>query len=496
MKAITCFSVLMALWAAGCSDDGTTTQDARPATDATLWPCDEVGKACNAHDPCAINPVCGEDLLCHASFLQDCNDSLDCTTDSCGGPGQCINRPKEGYCALLVKGQGTSDFKCFTKEQRNPSDPCQKCDPSQEPSKWSDASGDVCDDNDPCTKDDRCSSGICEGTFVNCSDTLKCTEDICDGKGGCGHKLIAGNCVIGMVCYKDQEPDKGGCAVCDVSQSVTAWTPLPNVCKIGESCHAPGDKDGTGCGVCDPTQSSTAWSPALDACLIEGMCHASGAKDLVSCGACDPTKSTTYWTPQSGNCLVDGTCNTTGTKSSVGCGVCDPTKSALGWSALASAVKASSADFESGVGGFTLDAAVNGVGWQVTQKRAHGGSGSLYYGNPTTGTYDNAAQNKGSAKLAAVTLPASGKAAVLLWLYLDIETGSGFDELTIKANGATLWTKAASGTAYRRWFQVELNLSSLAGQSVVLELAFDTKDGWSNSGEGVYLDDLLLLTGC
>ena len=37
---------------------------------------------------------------------------------------------------------------------------------------------------------------------------------------------------------------------------------------------------------------------------------------------------------------------------------------------------------------------------------------------------------------------------------------------------------------------------ALAGQSVALKLSFDTMDAWSNSGEGVYIDDLKLVTGC
>jgi len=480
----------------GCSDDGTTPrQDARPGTDSQLWACTEPNKACNAHDPCAINPVCGEDYLCHPSFLQDCDDELDCTRDSCGGPGQCVNTPNEGFCALLVKGPGSSDMQCFAKEQRNPSDPCQKCDPTQNPGKWSDASGDICDDENLCTKDDRCKSGVCEGTFFNCSDSLVCTDDICDGKGGCGHKLKGGYCLIDNKCYKDKQKDQGGCAVCDVGQSVTAWTLLPNLCKIGQTCYQPGDKDGTGCGVCDPQKSATGWSPATDACLIAGICYPSGAQDQGSCGTCDPQKSSTSWTPTSGSCLVDGKCQSSGTKSPSSCGVCDPVKSPGSWSPASGAATAASADFESGAGGFTLDPAVNGVGWQVSQKRAHAGSSSLYYGNAQS-NYDNGAQNQGSAKLASVALPSGGKAALFFWLYLDVEAVSGLDELTIKAGGTTLWTKASSGTIYGAWFQVELDLSSLAGQSVVLELHFDTKDSWSNSGEGVYVDDVLLLTGC
>jgi len=482
---------------AGCSDDNGPAKDAGPASDSTLWPCEDPGLSCNAHDPCAINPVCGEDHLCHPSFRQDCDDGLSCTKDSCGGPGQCINTPDPGSCALLVKQSGTSEMQCFSKGDPNPDDPCQQCDPDQDPNKWSDASGAICDDKNPCTKDDRCKDGACQGTYFSCSDELVCTEDICDGKGGCGHTLKTGYCLIGKACFKDQEKDAGECAICDVSKTHTAWTPLPGLCKIGESCYQPGDKDATGCGVCDPQQDGSVWSVATDACLINGVCYASGAPQPGGCATCEPTKSTTAWTPKSGSCLVGSVCASSGATSPSGCGVCDPAKTAQGWSPASGSTTPAQADFESGTGSFTLDPAVNGVGWQVSTKRAHQGSSSLYYGDPAKASYDNGAQNGGSAKLPTLALTAGKKSALWFWLYLDTETTDGFDVLSVKVGTQTVWQKSSTTVLrYGEWFPVEVDLSSFAGQSVALSFAFDTKDAWSNSGEGVYVDDVKLLTGC
>ena len=106
------------LWIlAGCSDDSVApTQDSGPTGDAAaLYPCKEPGLTCNPHDPCAINPVCGKDLLCHPESYQNCDDGLDCTVDTCGQSGSCLNTPKEGSCALLVKDPkgGASEMKCL-----------------------------------------------------------------------------------------------------------------------------------------------------------------------------------------------------------------------------------------------------------------------------------------------------------------------------------------------------------------------------------------------
>lgn len=491
---------------ASCSgdDNGSTAKDAAPGTDSTLWKCSEPGLACNAHDPCAINPVCGEDYLCHPSFRQDCNDGLDCTKDSCGGPGQCINTPEQGYCALLVKKPGGSEMTCFRQGDPNPADPCQQCDPQKSQGKWSDASGAPCDDKDPCSQNDKCVDGQCKGTFVSCSDGLVCTQDICDGKGGCGYKLKPGYCaIIGAggkkECHKDGAKDPSGCAVCDVSKDPAKWTPLAGLCKIGTSCYQPGDKDSTGCGVCDPKQSGTEWSPATDACLIGGLCYQPGAKSPLGCASCDPKQSAAAWTPDAGKCLVDGKCHQSGAKSASGCGTCDPLKSADSWTPVSGSSTLASIDFESGASGLTLDPAVKSVGWQVSQSRAHGGKASLYYGDQQTKSYDNGAQNKGSATLAAVTLAAGKKSALTFWLYLDAETGDGFDVLSVTAGTQTVWQKSAATVppaSYRGWIPIEVDLSALAGTSVTIKLTFDTKDDWSNSGEGVYIDDLRLITGC
>jgi hypothetical protein len=484
----------------GCSDDVDPTTDgsAGPDGGGKLWPCPEPGKSCNAHDTCAINPICGQDKLCHPSARQNCDDNLGCTEDTCGGPGLCVNTPKDGWCAVFVKTGSTSETKCYPNGAPHPTDACKKCDTKQ-PTKWSDASGAKCDDEDLCTLNDVCKDGQCQGTYFGnkCGDAYQCTDDICDGKGGCKNELKKGRCLIDKTCYTDKQTDKAGCAVCEAAKEPYKWTALPNLCKIGASCHKPGDKDSSGCGVCDPAKSSSGWSPATDACFIAGVCYNKGDKDASGCGSCDPTKSQTAWTT-AGSCLIRGTCYQQGAKSATGCGVCDAAKSTETWSA-ATGVSTKLFDFEAGLGGFTVDAAVNKVGWQVSGTRYKGGTKSLYYGDLTGGSYDNGAANKGSASSSAVSLPVGKKAALIFWLYMDTETASTLDVLTVKAGGTTVWTKSAStmgAQSFQRWIPVEIDLSSKAGSSVKIEFAFDTKDAWSNGGEGVYVDDVIVVSNC
>lgn len=488
-----------------CSDDGNngSAKDAGAVSDGGLFPCKEPGRSCNAHDPCVISAVCGKDNYCHPDMVQSCDDDLDCTEDTCGGPGQCVNTAKEGFCAMLIPDPegGDSVMTCLQDGTPHPTDPCLKCDAQQSSSKWSGSAGKSCDDEMPCTKDDVCQEGgECRGTYYGgeCGDLYECTEDICDGKGGCSNELLEGWCPLDNACYADQEEDASGCFICDTSVDPLAWTPLPNVCKIGALCYTDGEKDSTGCGVCDPAQHATTWTPAADTCLIDGACYQAGQQSSSGCGICDPQQSTSSWSPASGTCLILGSCYASGDKSPSSCAVCDPSASDRAWTLVADAA-AQLTDFEGGSGSFTLDPQVQQVGWQVVAKRAMSGTHSLYYGNTATWTYDNGNPNQGSVTSAQVALPTGQKAALQFWLYLDVETGDDFDVLSVMVDDALVWSKGVATIpegSYKRWVFVEVDLSAYAGQTVQVSFDFKTVDHWANSSEGVYIDDISFVTNC
>ena len=505
------------LFGAACSDDngntptqdgGGTVKDGQAGGDAFLYGCLTPGKSCNAHNPCAINPICGKDLLCRPERLQDCSDDLDCTTDRCTGPGMCENKPSTGWCALMVpdpKG-GDSVRKCLKPgmpESVHPKDPCKSCDPTTSGTQWSPTPNYLqkkCDDSTVCTVNDVCKDGVCAGTYYGskCADGLGCTDDKCDGKGGCSNPMKSGYCLINNACYKTNTYDVNGCGYCDPNKSLSAWTPTPDICKVGIYCYPKGKKDSSGCGVCDPTQSTTGWSAASDKCLIGGICFAKGDKHSSGCAECTPATSKTAWTPVASKCWISGGCYVSGGKSATGCGVCDPTKTRSAWTPVASATSKASG-FESGLSSFTVSAAVQGVGWHQSTARFVGGKGSLHFGSKTAGNYDTGAVSSGTAKSPAYTLTAGKKAALTFWLYMDTETTDKFDVLTVSAGGSVIWTKSAStmpAANYKRWVQVEVDLTSLAGKAINITFTFDTKDSWANDTEGVYLDDVKVVYGC
>jgi len=315
------------------------------------YPCEDEGQSCNAHDPCAIDPICKRDatgaLVCIPSSMQQCDDGLDCTDDVCKGMGLCENVPKAGYCALPVlvggsdAGPGTTEIRCFQTKQPDPNDTCQICDPETDPTKWSPANGGACDDNNACTKEDYCQDGVCKGVNYasQCADNFGCTDDLCDGKGGClGNQLRSDWCLINGACYKDQESHpNGSCNICDVSTSQSAWTPISNTCMIDSKCFNAQAKHPTGdCAICDPAKSTSAWTTTSNGCLINNTCYKTGDKDSIQCSECDPTKSVTAWTPLSGLCKIDGQCYKQGDKHTGGCAECDTAASTTSWTVVGS----------------------------------------------------------------------------------------------------------------------------------------------------------------
>ena len=346
-----------------------------------LRQCAEPGKSCNPQDPCAINAICDHLYKCRPKSVMNCSDGLDCTKDTCKGAGMCVNTPQPGYCKLAVKakaGQTCKSLKqggsladagvsadagtvdaggdsdagagaktilcCFTKGERNPNHNCQTCNPGSGgdggvgtgyATSWSPATGGVCNDNDPCTKNDFCQNGTCKGTSSGqCSDGLPCTTDECDGKGGClGHKILSDWCVIDGACHKKGSLHPSGqCSGCDPTQSQTQWSLLSNTCSIDNQCHAQGKQHPLGCAHCDTKTSKTAWTIKGGFCFMGNTCHKAGTKNPAnSCSICQPKKNPKGWSPAIDICKINGKCQSKGDKHPAGCAVCEPAVSTTKW---------------------------------------------------------------------------------------------------------------------------------------------------------------------
>jgi hypothetical protein len=308
-----------------------------------------------------------------------------------------------------------------------------------------------------------------------------CNEKEC-GPDGCG-----GSC--------------GTCTspkVCDTSQGLCVTTCTPS-CS-GKQC---GD-DGCGgsCGTCssgyycDGYQCKKTCTPSCSG----KQCGSDGCGG--SCGTC----STGYICDSYGKCISTCTpscsgkqCGDDGCGGS--CGTCSSgyTCDASG-QCKAAGVCAWQKDYQFSTGtmeSFTETHTDTKVMWQPVSNRYHTPSYAIRYGDPTANNFTGSGTNSGKLYLPQLTIPTTGTSTLKFWLYMDTETGTSYDTLTVthSAVTTTLWTKSTNVTM-KQWKEHTVDLSSLAGKSGQITFNFATVDGSGNTGEGVYIDDVSVSLGC
>ena len=69
----------------------------------------------------------------------------------------------------------------------------------------------ACDDGDPCTLDDACRDGVCQGPTPTCDDGNPCTADVCDPIGACSHQPSTTSCDDGDACTVGDTCVDAGC---------------------------------------------------------------------------------------------------------------------------------------------------------------------------------------------------------------------------------------------------------------------------------------------
>ncbi len=192
--------------AAGDAGDSGPGRDAEPPPPPADCAHDD---ACDDGDPCNGMERCddgecagGEPFTCPELEDQPCRDNV------------CVNDDGEARCDAQATREGEScregdatddpsatcarDYECRegecaaqTVDTCEATEACQElggCDPESGCVYGPKASGESCDDGNPCTEDDRCdgSSFACTATPLDCDDGVACTADVCQN-GACEH---------------------------------------------------------------------------------------------------------------------------------------------------------------------------------------------------------------------------------------------------------------------------------------------------------------------
>jgi hypothetical protein len=309
-----------------------------------------------------------------------------------------------------------------------------------------------------CTNGECGYSNGCCGGDSECNDGNVCTADKCVA-GKCQFAPIAGCCVGDNDCN-----DNNPCTLnkCPGAGGQCAYPAIAGCCL--------GDKD------CDDKNTCTTDS-----------CSANVCKNLQSC-----CKSDAECNDKDDKCTTDACVNGACVyKQTNAPGCCVPEVFVAG--------------FDDGdPKGFTFNnsaGASNGwQAWGAAGNNAKVPPGALYYGNTSKLNYDFGANN-GTATSAVINLPAATPSSLSLWLWMETEGGSSYDNLTIDvvspSGGKTnVFNKNTPGFQMQQWYNVKADLSAFQGKPIQLVLTFNTGDGIANSTKGVFVDDIQVITKC
>jgi hypothetical protein len=163
-------SVSLTLWT-GCTNanEWGTCNGKRVCTAEGLSPCDASTPAretCNGMDDDCDGDIDEPDEV-GGDYVNLCDDGNECTIDTCSGEAGCTTQ-------ILDGGE--------------------------------------CKDGDACTVGDHCEAGDCVGNPVLCDDANPCTDDACDGFGGCQFTNNLASCDDNDPCTVADQCDGGGCS--------------------------------------------------------------------------------------------------------------------------------------------------------------------------------------------------------------------------------------------------------------------------------------------
>ena len=331
-----------------------------------------------------------------------------------------------------------------------------------------------------------------------------CQAKKCTASANCAtgpFTCLAGTCTDGQCTYSNgcckassECNDNNLCTTDACVNQYCKFTPTPGCCMGNGDCN-----DGNACTLdtCPGPGGQCGFAPIAGCCLSSAQCDDKNActADACTSNVCKNTNTCCSADKDCSDgevvCTIDKCVNKTCVHTPTGAaGCCVP--------------ELFSNDFDSGS---LKDIQIsNGTGsatqgWQLwsAASMTKTAPGALYYGDPSMGNY-NFGATKGTATLPTVNLPATTPSHLEFWLYMDTEGGT-YDDLAVQFSidggaASQAWLKSANGYNPGAWAQIKLDLTSYEGKDLKVIFSFDTKDSIGNSGKGVFIDDLKILTNC
>lgn len=193
-----------------CNSD----KDCPAVCDPNLAACVE----CASSADCLDGGQCGSDHACHAPVCKGvaCKGGSSPDGSGAGGTRMVCTADGSGFALdSCTDGNVCSDDGCDNKAS------CIHL-----------ANSATCTDDDACTPVDKCVNMQCKpGDKTVCDDGNACTQDLCDGKGGCQYLALDANCDDGNACTDDACNTEKGCVHANNSAACDSKT-----CTWGDVC--------------------------------------------------------------------------------------------------------------------------------------------------------------------------------------------------------------------------------------------------------------------
>ncbi len=252
-----------------CDDDNPCTED---VCDGDRETCEHIpapdATKCDDDNACTYGDICLGGQCTAVSIEGCCRSDADCEDDGdlCNGYSGCDStdvNPSLWRCVFdeetIVECDTTGeDEDVCTRTACNPD--TGRCEQS------TDTDGEICEDDNPCTRGDTCLGGVCvSGTTDVCTASDQChLAGACDPETGlCSdpRKLNGSPC-----------DDGDACTLTDTCLGGACKGENPKVCTASDQCHVAGVCDPE-TGLCsDPAQADGALCDDEDACTKDSTC--------------------------------------------------------------------------------------------------------------------------------------------------------------------------------------------------------------------------------
>ena len=279
--------------------------------------CDD-GTICTTGDECSLGVCTGPPL--------NCDDSNDCTTDSCDPINGCqsISVPDGNACSdgsLCTIGDSCLFGLCIGTDQCDDGNDCtaDSCDPRTGCQHVFVSDGTGCSDGNACTVGDACLLGECQaGGPMDCSDGNPCTADICTPAVEviCSNPPITGPCDDGDACTLTDSCVNGACEgslpvpcfALDQCHDIGTCNPATGVCDDPIKVDGSACSDGDACSQTDTCQGGSCVGTNPFTCVALDQCHNPGTCNP-STGVCDDPPKADGTTCNDGlNCTSPDAC--------------------------------------------------------------------------------------------------------------------------------------------------------------------------------------------